>query len=257
MALVNSSSDLAIPTSNYTESWSAMDNSSETVPSQPIIPLPLGPFDRYIDEIPLFGFPGPIFWSVHCLGIICLIVSILVSVTLISYICISRRREEPLLKSDKVGKPDKNPKNFFKANQTSANSFHNWNIGERLVIYLATTDLLTALSHINDHSYVLAKQRNPPDLMCALFSFFLQEFCFAQWCIILYTALSASSLIVFGKKLHLGRYDWRLLVSAYGAPFIVLLVSFRLGFLGQNGIWWESFIAFRFTRWFILWVYSI
>ena len=235
MADTNSTS---IVSSNYTDSWTALVNSSETIPSQPIIRSPLGPFDRYIDEIPLFGFPGPIFTSVHCLGIICLSISILVSVTLIIYICISRRRDGPLLKSDKVGKPDKNPKNFSKANQRSANSFHNWNIGERLVIYLATTDLLTALSHINDHSYVLATQREPPDLMCALFSFFTQEFCFAQWCIVLYTALSASSLIVFGKKLHLGRYDWRLLVLAYGVPFIILVVSFRLGFLGQNGIWW-------------------
>ena len=47
---------------------------------------PLGPFDRYIDQLPLFGYPGPLFYAVHSLGLISLSVSVLVGIILIFYL---------------------------------------------------------------------------------------------------------------------------------------------------------------------------
>ena len=41
-------------------------------------------------------------------------------------------------------------------------SFYKRNVGERLVVYLAASDLLIGISHILDHAYMLATKDHPP-----------------------------------------------------------------------------------------------
>lgn len=41
-------------------------------------------------------------------------------------------------------------------------SFFAWNVGERLVVYLAVCDLFLGTSHTLDHSYMMATKNNPP-----------------------------------------------------------------------------------------------
>ena len=207
---------------------------------------PLGPFDRYIDQMPLLGYPGPVFWLIHGSALLSLITSCVVGIALICFLFISRRQND---------RGTKNPPTNMSTTVTSAtitkskatpqskkpdNSFFKWNIGERLVIYLAVADITYEISHTMDHAYVILTQNNPPDLACAVFGFMLTEFGFAQWVIVLYSALSACSLIVFNKKLHLGRWDWILIVAALGIPGSFGFVAGPLGLLGQNGVWLDS-----------------
>ena len=203
-----------------------------------------GPFDRYIEQIPLIGYPGPIFWIIHASALVSLTTSFLVSIALISYVCLSHRgkdREQVTTQTtvtDGVTPPETITKsNALPKSKIRNDSFFKWNIGERLVIYLAVTDLTYEISHIIDHKYVIYNQRNPPDLACSVFGFILNEFGIAQWVVVLYSALRACSLIVFNKKLHTGRWDWILIFSALGAPGSLGILSASLGFLGGNGVW--------------------
>ena len=90
-------------------------------------------------------------------------------------------------------------------------SFWKWNVGERLVIYLAIADFGFSSSHLIDKGYIFRHIAMPPDPICAAVGFLYQEFFFSQMFIVLCTALGACSLIVFNKKLNFGRWDWRLL----------------------------------------------
>jgi len=115
--------------------------------------------------------------------------------------------------------------------------FWRWNVGERFVVYLAVCDLLQGISHFLDHAYMLYAKDNPPDRICTVFAFFLHNFILTQWFIILSTAVSACSLIVFGRKMPLGRRDWRLLVFAFGIPTIISVIAVSRGLLGASGAW--------------------
>ena len=175
-------------------------------------------------------------------AVVCLTASSLVSIALICFLCVSRhfKDREP----DSAQIMDGNTPSDVKTKAVAVQrkqSFKKWNIGERLVIYLALADMAFEVSHIMDHAYVMYAKINPTDQACSAFGFMLTEFVFAQWIIVLYTALSACCLIVFNKKLHLGRLDWRLITIAFGSPMIIGTVAASLGLLGQNGVWWGIF----------------
>ena len=232
-SLVAGNSTSAINTSDF-----VFDNASTAYKHKELFDVPFRPFDRYIDQIPLLGFPGPVFWVIHVSAVVCLTASSLVSIALICFLCVSRQLKDREPDSTQItdGNTSSNVKTKAVAVQWKK-SFKKWNIGERLVIYLALTDMAFEVSHIMDHAYVMYARINPTDLACSAFGFMLTEFVFAQWIIIFYTALSACCLIVFNKKLHLGRLDWRLITIAFGSPMIIGAVAASLGLLGQNGVW--------------------
>jgi len=70
-----------------------------------------------------------------------------------------------------------------------------------------------------------------------VFAFFLFVTSLAQWSIVIYSAISACSLIVFGKRLEVGRYDWRLLSGSFGIPLIGAIAAISLHMLGPSGAW--------------------
>ena len=119
-------------------------------------------------------------------------------------------------------------------------SFWKWTIGERLVVYLACCDLCMSVSHMLDHIYIYSSKSQPPDVACTVLAFFLQEFIFAQWIVVLFTAVSACLLVVFNRKLNLGRCDYRLLVVALGGPLVLGIVGANVHFIGQSGAWWDN-----------------
>lgn len=49
-----------------------------------------------------------------------------------------------------------------KTGRRSIGSFWSWNIGERMVVYLAVCDLLFSISHVIDHAYIVAVHDHPP-----------------------------------------------------------------------------------------------
>jgi hypothetical protein len=60
---------------------------------------------------------------------------------------------------------------------------------------------------------------------------------FMQWFVIIFTAISACILIVFGKKIPLGRWDWRLLLGTVGLSIICAGLVYGFKVLGPSGAW--------------------
>ena len=216
-------------------------NSSTTISSEIFTTsLPdrvnLGPFDREVDQMRLLGYPGPVFWIIHITALICLSLSMIVSVILIMFLCLpSRTRPRVSHEATVTVYTTKLNREVPARSHQTTGSFWKWSLSERLVIYLATSDLSYGVSHIMDHAYYLYRRSNPPDRLCSFFGFMLGEFILAEWIIVVYTAVNACSLIVFGRKINPGRKDFRLLFAAYGLPLIVTLIPAGLGLLGQNG----------------------
>ena len=163
--------------------------------------------------VPVYGFdgsrPGTMFYVLHIVALTILSISALVNVGLLIYLV-------------KI----KTNKNIFR-----------WPIGERLVAYLAITHMFFGVVHIWDHAYMLAVEYHPPLTICMVFGFFVQSFGFAQTMIVLFTALNAFVMIVKEKKIPVGRYDWGLLLYAFGIPFIVGFIGLGVPFLGPAGGW--------------------
>ena len=181
---------------------------------QAATPYP-GLFDRTIDQMRVVGYPGPIFPAIHISALICMTASVVVSVSLIIFRCCSCRETRDRWRS-KLNKSRVSTVNIsvetaavatVKAepergsNVREFRKFENWSISERLVIYLAFADTFVGLAHILDHAYILFAERSPPDPVCVTFAFLLQQFILSQWIVVLFTAVRASSLVVFGKKL--------------------------------------------------------
>ena len=129
-------------------------NSSTTISSEiSTTSLPdrvnLGPFDREVDQMRLLGYPGPVFWIIHITALICLSLSMIVSVILIMFLCLPSRTR-PIVSPEAtvtVYTTKLNRDVPEKSHQTTG-SFWKWSLSERLVIYLATSDLSYGVSHI-------------------------------------------------------------------------------------------------------------
>ena len=162
------------------------------------------------DGLPVFGFPGAEFYIIHITALVCLSVSILVSSGVLIYLL---------------------------AYNSSGIKFFRRPIGERLTVYLALVDLHFSVTHELDHGYMLAVVDHPPDPVCITMAFFLQTFIVAQAIVVLYTAASAMTLVVLGKKIPLGRYDWHLWALTLGIPIVVGVAGTLVPFLGPSGPW--------------------
>ena len=158
-------------------------------------------------HLPVFGLPGYQFALLHVSAIVSLAISIIVSGAVILYLT---RTCTP------IGRRT---------------------IGERLTIYLALCDLFYSLSHMLDHSYMMAVYGHPPDDICVVFSFFLFEFILAQSLLVSFTAVNAFLLVVKEIKVSLGRYDWRLLFGAFVLPATVAIPLAALKWIGPSGAW--------------------
>jgi hypothetical protein len=74
-------------------------------------------------------------------------------------------------------------------------------------------------------------------------AFFLLSAIISQWLVVIFLAIGACSLIVFGKKLNLGRWDWRLLLGTFGLAVVIAGIAWYLKLLGPSGAWlvWLSY----------------
>ena len=201
-----------------------------------------GPFERELDQMPLAGYPGPLFYAIHIVSLVCLFTSAIVCFLLIVFLCLFRKSDDhgtsKCMKMEN-NNPMEMPNRFspFRAKNKPGIPFWKWCTGERLVIYLALADLSYSITHTADKFYYVLAEANPPDLFCSAFGFLFQEFMFVQWIIVLFTAINACSLVVFNRKLNLGKWDWKLLAAAFGLPAVNGMVALSLGLLGQSGVW--------------------
>jgi hypothetical protein len=78
------------------------------------------------------------------------------------------------------------------------------------------------------------------DNICLPMAFVLVSTIFSQWLVVVFSAISACSLVVFGKKLNLGRWDWRLLIGTFGVAYTLGAIAGGLRLLGPSGAWLVS-----------------
>jgi len=88
-----------------------------------------------------------------------------------------------------------------------------------------------------DHIYMVRILNFPPDPACRAFAFILEEFVLAQSLMVSFTALNAFIMVVLGKKLGLGSYDWKLLFVAFGTPALFGSICEAFKLLGPSGAW--------------------
>ena len=127
---------------------------------------------------------------------------------------------------------------FISERRSAGRSFFRWTIGERLVIYLAIFDLGQNICHSADHAYYFITRQHPPKALCQFFSFIMMQNVLGQGLIVLFTATSALGLVIFQKKLNLGKYDWKLAVYAVGLPLIFNICGLVYNYLGTSGAWY-------------------
>ena len=164
-------------------------------------------------ELPIYGFPGAAFYIIHTVAIVSCSISIIASSSVIIFL-------------------------FYTEHKTNKRSFFRWTTGERMVVYLAIFDLGFSTSHTMDHAYYYGALDHPPDGICRFFAFMIVQFILGQGLTVLFTAVSAVILVLFQKKLKLGRYDWKLMLYALGLPGLFCTFGVIFSYIGRSGPWW-------------------
>ena len=124
------------------------------------------------------------------------------------------------------------PRNTFerpeKVRKGKGIPFWKWSIGERVVVYLAICDFGFSAIDISNHAYLYFMVRHPPDAICTAIGFLIHEFIISQAVVVLFMAMSACVQVVFGRRIKLGRWDYRLIALAFGVPFVIGAVLCRV-----------------------------
>ncbi|XP_076116751.1 adenosine receptor A3-like [Mytilus galloprovincialis] len=164
------------------------------------------PRDGY--DLPLFGLENHHFASLHLTALSCISISLTFSVIVLTL-----------------------------SFRNSNHRFVCWTKSERLVVYMAICDGVFNLTHSLEHLQIyITKDHVRPRELCMFYSFVIGEFISAQMFMVNAVSINVFSMIYLGKDIHLGKYDWKLLLYTFGIPFVVHLVSAFLGKLGSTGI---------------------
>ena len=170
--------------------------------------------ERYVpdgESLELYGWPGPVFYAIHILAILCLCSSMIIGTAVLIL--------------------------FFR-NLPAAKEFWKQTIGDRLMVYLVVIDVAGAVNHAIDHAYILFIKDHPPDMVCRVFGMLVYEFASAQVIVITFTSISACVAIVLDRKLRTGRYDWRLLLISFGIPLVIGMFGIAFRLFGPSGAWY-------------------
>ena len=174
-------------------------------------------YENYImDNITNSPTDGPLvdvdwrYWTMHVIALGALVISMICSVIVMVW-----------------QQKTSSTKNVFKRK-----------LGERLVVYLAITDLLFSMTHFWDHTLIMMwKGYRPPVIPCIVFAATLLGTVFAQSLVIFVTALSCCILVTFNKKISFGPYDVGLLFISYVLPGAVIIYVAVKDFLGFHVFW--------------------
>ena len=113
-------------------------------------------------------------------------------------------------------------------------------LGERLVAYLAVSDLLFGTEHMSSHVVNMVYRGRPPNLICVSSAFLLQIFVWTQAVVVVICALSAFLLVAKGIRIKFGKYDYRFLLITFTIPVSLAVVFAVMQYLGPSGHWYVS-----------------
>ena len=160
-------------------------------------------------SLPVMGLGTSLFYTIHISAQCAMVISIAFSIGVIVYQSVTKKRTP-----------------FFRRT-----------VGERLTIYLALVDLGFSSMHLGDHTYMLVAHDHPPDPLCIMFAFVLLLFVTSQSLIVFMIAVIAFAMVAKGKKFCFGKYDWKLLVIAFGIPTVFSGTFASIKWLGPSGAW--------------------
>ena len=151
-----------------------------------------------------------LYWTMHVIALIALFVSMLCSVIVI----------------------------IWQQKTASHREVFKRKLGERLVVYLAVTDLLFSMSHFSDHTLIIIwRGYRPPIIPCIVFASSLLGTIFAQNLLVFVTALSCCILVTCNKKISFGPYDVGLLFISYVLPGVIIIYAIVRDYLGFHVFW--------------------
>ena len=61
-----------------------------------------------------------------------------------------------------------------------------------------------------------------------------------QALVVMFTAFNAFYMVVWERKINLGKYDWKLLIVTLSIPAAIGFIGVGVPFLGPLGAWYES-----------------
>ena len=150
-----------------------------------------------------------LYYSIHAVAIVSLVISIVSSVIVI----------------------------VWQQRAASAGPFFKRKLAERLVVYLAITDLFFSIAHFLDHLIHLVGHGSPSKIPCIIFASIAMECIFAQSIVVLLTAVSLCLLVTCNRKIDYGRGDVTFFLVSYGFPLITVTVALVKGYVGDQGYW--------------------
>lgn len=160
-------------------------------------------------DLEVYGLEAGTFLAIHIPALVCICSSF---ICVIAALVLSFRRQEGKL--------------FFKQ----------WSKSDRFIVYLAICDGLFNIAHFTDHLHiVITRDHVRPKELCEFYGFTLAEFITAQNLLVNVVAINVFMLIYFNKNLDFGKWDWKLLMWTFGAPFVGATVAAIFGQLGTNG----------------------
>ena len=159
-------------------------------------------------DLPVYGLNQGHFYSLHIPALVCIFLSFAAAVLTI---ILSFRRK------------------CFR-------TFFSWSKSERLVVYLAVCDAAFNVAHSLDHLHiVITKDHVHPKELCQFYGFMLAEFISAQNLMVNVIAVNAFVTIFVGRQVDFGVRDYRLLLWAFGVPFVCAVIAGVAGQYGPNG----------------------
>jgi len=150
------------------------------------------------------GSSLPLFYEIHIFAVICLSLSI--------FACLFILANAIWLK-------------FYSHTFVGQRSWKS--IGHRFPIYLAITDLLFVIEHSFDH-WLFILRGVPESTTCNVLAAFLTLTFASNVLMVVSTAFYCYLLVVWEKRLDLGRYDWKLWVFVYSGGVIILCIGYAI-----------------------------
>ena len=113
-------------------------------------------------------------------------------------------------------------------------------LAERLILYMALSDLSYSLAHMVDHVYMLVAYDHPPRGLCVTIAFCITTLALTESLLVMLASLNACVMTVLWRRMKFGPYDVGIIMVALGLPLIVGIINLSIGAYGPSRAWWVA-----------------
>ena len=108
---------------------------------------------------------------------------------------------------------------------------------ERIIFYMALSDLTYSSCRIVDFIYNIVLSDFPPNSFCAPVGAMVTSLVFTQSLLVVMACLNALLKTVYGRVLSFGRYDYGLFILLIGGTITVIASGAPFGAFGRDKAW--------------------